>query len=76
MILVIQAARLCVDGDNESFHARQLVDDRINGDLAQAAPIGVLEVQVDLDMRFVVDGVTQHVGDVHDRLGPTNDTGA
>jgi hypothetical protein len=49
---------MCVDGGDESHHARQLVDDRINGSLAQVAPIGVLQVQVDLGMCLVVDGVT------------------
>ncbi len=75
MILVIQAAHLCVDSGDELRHARQLVDDRINGGLAQAAPVGILQVQVDLGMRLAVDGVTQHVGGMHDHLGPTSDTG-
>ncbi len=34
MILVIQTAHLRVNNGNESSHARQLVDNRINGDLA------------------------------------------
>ncbi len=76
MILVIEAARVCVDGGDELCHDRQLVDDRINGGLAHAMPVGVLQVQVDLGMRFAIDGVTQHVGGVHDRIGPTSDTNA
>jgi hypothetical protein len=27
-------------------------------------------------MHLAVDGVTQHVGGMHNRLGPTSDTGA
>ncbi len=75
VIFVIHAARLCVDGGDERHHARELVDNRINGGMAQATPIGVLQVEVDLVMRLAVNGVTQHVGGVHDRLGPTSDTG-
>ncbi len=44
MILVIYAACPCVDGDDELRHARQLVDDRVNGGLAQVVPVGVLQV--------------------------------
>ncbi len=76
MVLIIQAARLCVDGGNKPRHAQQLDDDRINGCLAQAAPIGVLQVQVNLSMRLAVNGVTHQVGGVHDRLRPAGNTGA
>ncbi len=58
VILVIHAAGLCVDGGDESRHDRQLVNNQINGGLAQVAPVGVLQVQVNLDMRLTVDGVT------------------
>ncbi len=57
-------------------HARQLINDQVNGGLVQATPVGILHVQVDLDMRLAVDGVTWHVGGMHDHLSPAGNTGA
>jgi hypothetical protein len=42
--------------------------------LEQPTSEGVLQVQVNLGMRITVDGVMQHVGSIHDCLGPTGDT--